>query len=246
MQQTHHPARALTLQKGENVRDLGGYSTRDGGQTQWRRFVRCGDMFDLTPADQRTLLDYGITTVIDLRMEWEVADKPNVFATSDEVRFLRHDFWGDRFDDYRSPDRRASPARKLADLYCSGLEKSGFVMAQIMTTFADSPDVGYAFHCRSGKDRTGLVAAILLSVAGVPGDVICADFELTSTYLKSHAVNPIDAKAPGQWQRHCDAQTMALTLAFLVNEYGGVDAYLKSAGVTDAQLKVVRDKLVGP
>jgi protein-tyrosine phosphatase len=201
-------------------------------------------MDQLTPEDRRKLLAHGVGTVIDLRMNWEVAEKPNVFSGSDEVDFLVHDFWGDRFDDYRSPEKAAAPERKLADLYCAGLVKSGFVMAEIMSTFANDSEQGYVFHCRSGKDRTGLVAALLLAIAGVPRETICADFALTSSYLNSEPVNPIDAKAPGAWQRGCAPETMARSLEFLDETYGGVVGYLAEVGITDVQLQTIREKLL--
>jgi len=244
-EELHHPKRDLSLQAAENVRDLGGYRTVDGDRTCFGRFVRSGDMDQLTAADRATLITHGVGTVVDLRMKWEIAEKPNVFSDSEEVNFLVHDFWGDRFDDYRSSDRTASPAKKLADLYCAGLTKSGFVMAEIMQTFADSSQHGYAFHCRSGKDRTGLVAAVLLAIARVPEQTICADFALTSVYLNTEAVNPIDASTPGAWQRGCEPETMERTLEFLARNYGGVAGYLSDIGVTESQQQAIREKLLG-
>jgi len=234
----------LGLETGENVRDLGGYTTIDGRTTQWGRFVRSGDMDRLSVTDQARLVEHGIHTVIDLRMKWEIEQKPNVFNDSRQVKFRIHDFWGDRFDDYRSPDRSASPEKKLADLYCSGLAKSGFIMADVMNTFADAAEPGFAFHCRSGKDRTGLVSALLLAIAGVADETICADFALTSTLLRSEAVNPIDARAPGAWQRGCAPETMALTLAWINENYSGVTGYLSSIGVGQHQFRNIRSQLL--
>jgi protein-tyrosine phosphatase len=239
-----HPRRGLELETAENVRDLGGYTTSDGRATQWNRFVRSGDMIALSEADQERLLDYGIKTVIDLRMAKEYEVQPNVFAASDKVRFHNHDFWGTRFDDYRSWRKGASPEQKLADLYCSGLEKSAFVMADIMTTFAETDDHGFAFHCRSGKDRTGLVAALLLTLAGVPRETICADFALTAEYLPDSTPTAEDLKKPGAYQKGCSAETMTLTLTFLDDEFGGVEEYLARQGLTDAQLTRIRSKLL--
>ncbi len=237
-----HPQRAINVSTIENARDLGGYRTRDGGETCFGVFVRTGDMHSASKADQAALRDYGINTVIDLRMNWEVEAQPNVFATSQIVNFKRHDFWGDRFDDYRSKDKKAAPAKKLADLYCAGLEQSGFVMADIMQTLADA-EAGSLFHCRSGKDRTGLVAAMLLAIAGVPEETICEDFGLTSDYLKQDAINPIEASAPGAWQKTCEPETMALTLAYLRDNYGGPIGYLEQQGVSATQLQAIKDRL---
>ena len=242
--ETQHPERGIPLQTAENVRDLGGYTNRAGIKTRWKTFVRAGDMNVMSEPDQRALTDYGVTTVIDLRMRKEIDVSPNVFTDSGVVDFRIHDFWGTRFDNYRSADKTAPPHKKLADLYCAGLQKSGFVMAEIMATFAEQDRSGYAFHCRSGKDRTGLVAAMLLSIADVDEDTICADYALTAEYLKHEAINPIEANKPGAWQLGCDAQTMNLTLTFLRELFGGAVAYLGAQGVSDEDLDRVKKKIL--
>lgn len=242
--ETHHPDRSIQLTTAENVRDLGGYSTRNGSKTQWRRFVRSADMNTLSESDQSALIDYGITTVIDLRMQKEIATHPNVFTHASTVDFRVHDFWGTRFDTYRSTNKTAPGYQKLADLYCAGLEQSGFVMADIMTTFAEDSRTGFAFHCRSGKDRTGLVAAMLLSVAEVPHTTICEDFALTKECLNSQAINPINTDKPGAWLLDCEAETMNCTLQFLDQKFGGVTDYLQAQGVSTNALQVIKDKLL--
>jgi protein-tyrosine phosphatase len=244
MDETLDPNRGLDIKSAQNIRDLGGYTTVDGGTTKWGRFVRSGNMDQLTEADQKKLIAHGITSVIDLRMAHEIAEAPNVFARSQETNFYVHDFWGDRFDDYRSARKKAPPEAKLADLYCSGLVKSGFIMADIMRTIADSADNGFAFQCRSGKDRTGLVAAILLAIAGVPGETICADYALTASFVTpSEEEQQMDPTTPGFYQRGCAPETMALTLAFLQENYAGVEGYLRHVGVSDQQILQLRAKL---
>jgi protein-tyrosine phosphatase len=244
MDELKHPRRGLAINTADNVRDLGGYATNDGKTTQWARFVRSGDMVRLSEEDQATLIAYGITTVIDLRMEKEIVVEPNVFANSTAVTFRNHDFWGTRFDDYRALRKDVSHTHKLADLYCSGLEKSGFIMADIMATFAESDDVGFAFHCRSGKDRTGLVAALLLSIAGVPRSTICSDFALSAEYLGHGKPSEEDRKKPGAYLSGCSTETMALTLGFLDEKFGGVEGYLGKQGVSDADIARIRGKLL--
>ena len=241
----NHPQRLLPLTSVENARDLGGYPTADGGTTRWGRFVRAADMVAVTSGDQQRLEDYGVHTVIDLRMQHERRELPNRFDSHTRVRVRNHDFWGDRFHSYRSPDRRAAPAQKLAALYCAGLEQNGFVMAEVMRTFAADTDGAFLFHCRSGKDRTGLVAALLLALAGVPDDVICADYAHTAECLTGEAVNPIDASAPGAWQLTCAPETMSQTLAYVRDQYGDVASYLAGQGLTAAELNRVRESLLG-
>ena len=187
-----------------------------------------------------------MTLILEIGLNdlWKNMARAFMFNNSEKVDFRIHDFWGTRFDDYRSQDKTAPPYKKLADLYCAGLQKSGFVMAEIMSTFAEEDHTGFAFHCRSGKDRTGLVAAMLLSIADVAEDTICADYALTAQFLKQKAINPIDAGKPGAWQLECDAQTMHLTLEFLRKEFGGPVSYLRTQGVSDQELDAVRRKIL--
>ena len=238
------PRRNLNLDSVQNLRDLGGYSTKEGRKTKWGIFLRSGDMSAMTKDDQAALLRQGIRCVIDLRMAKEIAIAPNVFSDSKKVAFFNHDFWGTRFDDYRSKRKTATPEEKLSDLYCAGLEINGFVMAAVMKTLA-SGEGGFVFHCRSGKDRTGLVAAILLVIAGVPDEVVAKDFGLSTTYLNEPELTEEDLKKPGAYQKGSAPETMMLTLEFLRDRYGGVEGYLRDQGVSVSEIDSVRGKILG-
>ena len=238
------PRRNLNLDSVQNLRDLGGYSTKDGRKTKWGVFLRSGDMAAMTEDDQDALLRQGVRCVIDLRMAKEIAIAPNVFSDSKKVAFFNHDFWGTRFDDYRSKRKSATPEEKLSDLYCAGLEINGFVIAAVMKTLA-SGEGGFVFHCRSGKDRTGLVAAILLVIAGVPDEVVAKDFGLSTRYLNEPELTEDDLKKPGAYQKGSAPETMMLTLEFLRDRYGGVEGYLSDQGVSVSEIDSVREKILG-
>ena len=238
------PRRNLNLGSVQNLRDLGGYSTKEGRKTKWGIFLRSGDMSAMTKDDQAALLRQGIRCVIDLRMAKEIAIAPNVFSDSKKVAFFNHDFWGTRFDDYRSKRKTATPEEKLSDLYCAGLEINGFVMAAVMKTLASS-EGSFVFHCRSGKDRTGLVAALLLVIAGVPDEVVAEDFGLSTTYLNEPELTEDDLKKPGAYQKGSAPETMMLTLKFLRDRYGGVEGYLSDQGVSVSEIESIREKILG-
>ena len=233
--------RVLDLQTIQNARDLGGYRIDDHWQTAWRLFVRTGDMDQVSTPDQDGLVDYGIRTVIDLRMARELETLPNAMDGHDTIAFRHHDFWGKRFDDYRSKRRGAAAAVKLADLYCAGLVESGFVMRDIVETIAAVSDSGgVAYHCRSGKDRTGLVSMVLLGIAGVPASTICTDYALTSRYLDLGGGKRVQPGQPGYFLLGCEPETMQRTLAFLDAEYGGVEAYLRDIGTAPDAIDAIR------
>ena len=238
------PRRNLNLDSVQNLRDLGGYSTKEGRKTKWGVFLRSGDMSAMTKDDQAALLRRGIRCVIDLRMAKEIAIAPNVFSDSKKVAFFNHDFWGTRFDDYRSKRKSATLEEKLSDLYCAGLEINGIVMAAVMKTLASS-EGSFVFHCRSGKDRTGLVAALLLVIAGVPDEVVAKDFGLSTTYLNEPELTEDDLKKPGAYQKGSAPETMMLTLDFLRDRYGGVEGYLRDQGVSVSEIESVREKILG-
>ena len=238
------PRRNFNLGSVQNLRDLGGYSTKEGRKTKWGIFLRSGDMSAMTKDDQAALLRQGIRCVSDLRMAKEIAIAPNVFSDSKKVAFFNHDFWGTRFDNYRSKRKSANPEEKLSDLYCAGLEINGFVMAAVMKTLASS-ERSFVFHCRSGKDRTGLVAALLLVIAGVPDEVVAKDFGLSTTYLNEPDLTEDDLKKPGAYQKGSAPETMMLTLEFLRDRYGGVEGYLDDQGVSVSEIESIREKILG-
>jgi protein-tyrosine phosphatase len=261
MTETLDPKRHLTFDGAKNMRDLGGYSTADGRTTRWRRIVRSAKMTDLTETGQRQLLDYGVGAVIDLRMRREIEKSPNVFAESNDVVFHHCDLWGDRLNDFEPSPSSQGQAEMLADLYRMGLDRCGAVIAGIVCTLADEGDHVSVFHCGAGKDRTGLIAALLLGIVGVPHETIVADFALTDDLFddpnRNHgAHDPMAIPTEANGGREADVgplplyffsclpKTMSLALDFLDEEYGGAEGYLRTNGVTDEHLGRLRSKLL--
>ncbi|MEE8400390.1 MAG: tyrosine-protein phosphatase [Desulfobacterales bacterium] len=255
--ETMDPRRHIALESLQNFRDLGGYSTVDGRRTRWGRFTRCAGMQALTTADQQKMIDYGIGTVVDLRMLREVEKSPNPFADSKAVAYHNLDLWGDRVADFKSAKSSLTQAEKMADLYRTGFVRCEGIIAEIIGTLADEKDHASVFHCGAGKDRTGLVAALLLGVVGVPHETIAADYALTGLYLadpnRDHE-NPDPMFIPesekakiddgGQplpvYMFSCLPETMRRALAFLDENYGGVEGYVRKIGVTGEQIDRLR------
>jgi len=253
------PRRCLALAGARNLRDLGGYSTQDGQTTQWRKFLRSAKLDGLTEVAQKELVDYGVGTVVDLRSPEEIARYPNVFAQSKDVAYHHLDLWGDRVNDFRSSPLSLGQAEKLADLLRTGLTRCDDVIGEIMRTLADAGDDALVFHCGAGKDRTGLISALLLGIAGVPDDTIAVDFALTEKYLdepyRDHAAedplaiperrdgDPMPEPLPVYFYS-CFPETMLLTLEFLGEEYGGAEGYLRKAGLNNDRIERLRVKLL--
>jgi protein-tyrosine phosphatase len=218
-------------------------------------------MHQLTADDQRRLVQYGVGAVVDLRAPSEVERMPNAFAQSNEVTHHNFDFWGDKVDDFKSSPSSLGQAEKLADLYRVGLDTCGGIIEEILTTLANGKDHTVVFHCGAGKDRTGLVAALLLGIAGVPHETIAADFALTELYLdepnRDHEnPNPLAIPDPDSEQQQawavplpvymfsCMPQTMLLTLKYVDERYSGVEGYLRTIGLSDELINRLRAKLL--
>jgi protein tyrosine/serine phosphatase len=235
-----------------NARDLGGYDTNAGAQTRWRSLIRADGLFRLTPAGREALLDYGIRTIIDLRSGHEVKKNPNPFADGAcPENIITH---------MNLPALDESDSEGMAGLNAADTPRENYIFmlsrfrrnfAAIFRAIAEAGPGGIVVHCHAGKDRTGLVSALLLALAGVPSETIAADYALTDAYLQPHYdeirannADPDPAKRERleQWLVS-PPETMLAVLSHLDRQYGGVRAYLLSAGLTPGELNRVRSRL---
>lgn len=232
-----------------NARDLGGHLTVDGRETQMKAFVRSDLPNCLTPDGTQALLDYGIRTVIDLRWPEELADLPNPLAQQvDKITYLHHSLFG---ESYASSDEREAAAG-LPDqhLYQNMLDVFQVEIAQILRAMANARDGGILFHCRMGKDRTGVIAILLLSLVGVPQQTIVDDYALTAIMLEeehkrylSQFSDPEERKAIAQDQL-CLPEYAQKTLDHLTIKYGGVNRYLTTIGLSTSEIDLLIERLV--
>ncbi|RYG94163.1 MAG: tyrosine-protein phosphatase, partial [Alphaproteobacteria bacterium] len=159
-----------------NVRDLGGYRAAMG-ETRWRRVLRADGLHRLDDAGMAVLVGEGVTTVIDLRHADELAHQPNPFEGNPAVRYHNVSLF-----DQLSPTPKPG-GDLLLDLYKLALAERQDAIAAVLTTIAEAPEGVVLFHCTAGKDRTGIVAALLLGLVGVDADMIVEDYALTAGYL---------------------------------------------------------------
>ncbi len=236
-------ARHIPVEGGYNIRDLGGYPTADGRVTRSNRLIRAGKLFQIPPAGQERLLQYGVKTIIDLRHESEVLKEPDVFAESTSVRYLHLSYANNTFD--------AAPEHtRLDELYIESLSVCGDNIRAIMTAISEA-EPGILYHCAVGKDRTGMISGLLLSLVGVPVEVIAEDYAETTQHI-THLVEwwrqwIIDnGRDMRNFERDiaADAVIMLATLEAVEKEYGGAESYLQSCGVTDQQLMRLRALLL--
>ena len=247
--------RHLDLDGSYNIRDIGGYRTADGRHTRWGTFLRADSLHRLPAASQAALIDYGIRTVVDLRQTQALAEQPDVFADSPEVAYFHHNIIGDD-GPVQQTEADAMEVLRSADrivlVYSSWLDGRQRQFRDTLQTLATPEARPALYHCAGGKDRTGIISALLLGIAGVPADTIAEDYALTARYLWERFVNepaPPEATASVQsWEEYqrefCPPEAMLGTLEHLSDRYGGIEAYMQTIGLTNSQIDSLRDALL--
>ena len=245
--------RHLDIDGAYNVRDLGGYPTSDGRQTRWKTFVRASSLHALQPSAQSALLDYGIRTVIDLRRTVETKQAPNVFEGSTEIAYLHQNLLG---DEVPVGEEDAVATGELADYimasYTRWLDQRQPQIGETLATLADPDARPAVYHCAGGKDRTGVISALLLGLAGVPQEVIAEDYALSARYLldryfaeeASTDSNPGDYTWQDYQREFCPPDAMLKVLGYVDEQYGGIEPYVRTIGVDSGQIESIRTALV--
>ena len=259
------PKRHLDLEGSYNIRDLGGYSTVDGRSTCWKTFLRADSLHQLASKSQTTLINYGIRAVIDLRDSVEVHDRPNVFSRSSEVAYYHQSLRGDTsYNEEKAmrasgtwpwvtdPSEIGDVSERSARNYIRWLELRKPRVHGVLALLADPTLRPAIFHCAAGKDRTGVVAALLLAIAGVPAEIIAEDYSLTAPffvakYLAEEAPPEVSAECYDwrDYQRDfCPPGAILKVLDHLDDTYGGVEAYLCGTGLSEDQVSSIRTAFV--
>ncbi len=235
-----HATRLLDWPDLRNARDLGGLPSADG-PTRFGRIVRSDDLNRLTQLGRRAMLDHGITTIVDLRSPVERRQSPPALGDHPGYRNLS------MLEE--NPDS-TSELGTVADTYIWLLDAMRARVGVILHAIATAPPGGVVVHCFAGKDRTGVVSALLLAVAGVPRDVIAEDYALSREPLRPLVDEWISAESDPEVRDHmrrrfqCDPQTMTAVLEHLDDGYGGVEGYLAAIGVQASAQERLRARLL--
>ncbi len=235
-----------------NVRDIGGYPIQNGHgpHTRSRAIIRADNLARLTPAGRAALIAYGVRTIIDLRFKGEVESQPDPFADAaihnHTVNYLHLPLQA------AGPEAEAAlkAARSMQEGYCISLDYEQEPFARVMTAIAEAPEGAVLVHCHAGRDRTGLVIALLLDLAGVPAETIAEDYALSDVHLKplnDELIKNIQDSHEREHAMHeleIAPQTMRGVLDYLHTRYDGAAGYLRAAGMSEEQIKKVRRRLV--
>ncbi|MCM3039790.1 tyrosine-protein phosphatase [Paenibacillus motobuensis] len=234
--------RLLKLDGAYNVRDIGGYETITGGIVQRGRLFRADGLHQLSLCDQELILELGVKTIIDLRFSDETAAKRDVFADHQEVNYYNISL-------VNPATTKLRDIRNLGDMYKILLDTSGPLIAEVFSRIAETKD-GLLFHCSAGKDRTGVVAALLLDLAGAPRETIVSDYAETETNL-APIIDELLKDHPAEMSLEeyrafmgSAPENMEIMLDHLYSVYGGAEQYLTTNGLRTDEIETLRHKLL--
>jgi protein-tyrosine phosphatase len=239
------------------LRDIGGYETADGRFTRWGQVYRSGSLAALSPEDQAYLQALGLRLVCDVRSSGEISQAPDRLPEGvagwqrplqsqesgrEQVRTLRQ--------------HRQRMDTLLLRVYTQVIiEANAAQVGEILTTVAEEGKRPFLIHCAAGKDRTGMVIALLLLLLGVPEETVLADYSLSN--LAHEAIQQVMGREMRQvlWVGMRPAQlypvlladpaTLRAALAYLRQQYGSVEAYLCGpAGIAPETLEALREVLL--
>jgi protein-tyrosine phosphatase len=251
--------RHIALEGNLNFRDLGGYPGAGGRVVRWGRVFRSDHLGELTAGDVERVLALGVRTVVDYQGAHERGEPTGPGLPADLVRRLERPITDGPAAGVTFLERVMAgqiTAFSVADLtafYLRTLEGSAAVFGEVLGLMADPAHHAVVFHCRAGKDRTGLTAALLLGALGVDDEVILDDYVLTDHYRSAsrfRVLRPqlaakgidIDDFAP---LFAAPREAMAGALAGLVERHGSIEGYLgEAAGLGAADVADLRRQLL--
>ena len=248
----NHPRRLIGLEAVHNFRDLGGYPTAGGRTTKWRTLFRSDGLYRLRGADDMSrVMQLGLKSVIDLRTEREQREQ-GIFPIDDiEVTFHHLSIVDVTWSDTETPEFD-DEVEFLVWGYRDMLEIGSSRFADAMHVLAQTESLPAVFHCAAGKDRTGVLAALLLSSLGVEDAHICADYGLTQDAMR-RSIAWSKVHRPELAERYAtipkaylaaDPRAMQIILTELAQQHGSVRNYVREIGVADATVEALGNLLL--
>jgi len=234
-----------------NFRDLGGYPTRDGGHLRWRKLFRADGLTKLDESDCAALTELGLVTVIDLRTVGELESRGRFPIDAVAVEYHHLPLSETMPGTEEVPDWGESEfvVARYKQLLTIGWDSITAAVG-LLATDGNLPAV---FHCSAGKDRTGVLAAVVLGFLGVPDDVIIDDYALsatgTSRLLQSlreeyaDSVEVVDKYASAILR--VMPESMAGFVEHVHTEHGGFDELARAMKVT-AEVSALKAAVVDP
>jgi protein-tyrosine phosphatase len=250
--------RVPKLVGGLNFRDMGGYATIDGRYVRWNKLYRSGTTHAITSEDMARIASYGIRFAFDLRSNTERRrHRSKLDGVADiEYRFLDHDkFEGDLTRYLQMPNKRPEQSRALMVSLYQKLPYEFREAYRALFAHLANGDLPLVFNCTAGKDRTGVAAAFVLTVLGVPRETVIDDYVLTEKFfdqscemiLRGNRDSPFAGVDREIWEPLMRADAAYLRGMFdeLAATNGSVYRYLEDQlGLTHTMIERIRVNLL--
>jgi protein-tyrosine phosphatase len=239
--------RSVELEGCHNFRDLGGYPTRAGRRLRWRRLFRSDALHHLTAADVARLRgEIGLGHVVDLRSSGEIAIDGRGRLSAEPVRMHHLPL----FDGAGAASADLGAQITLSDRYFLMTEHAKGPIARVIQTLADA-EAPAVYHCAAGKDRTGVVSAVLLGLLGVADEIIVADYAATQQNLDAIIARLMASEGYQSMLEnlppdtlHAEPQTMISLLERVAAKYGSMRGYVNEIGVPDDAVERLESRLL--
>jgi protein-tyrosine phosphatase len=246
-------SRTLNVPGVTNLRDVGGYPAANRALTRWGTLLRSGTMNGLKPEQAEPLERIGLRTIIDLRRPSEIRNdpQPQLISASGAASYHNISLLTDDIEQARKENNYLLP-----DIYRAMIDHAQAEVAETISILAEPEAFPALVRCTAGKDRTGIIIALLLRVAGVPDDTIVYDYALSQKSMETEEfINFQQAHilARGNdwdhYQRNfliSPADFMRDALAHIDTGYGSASGYLQEIGIDVATMNHLRTTLVQP
>ncbi|HEX4217723.1 MAG TPA: tyrosine-protein phosphatase [Acidimicrobiales bacterium] len=245
--------RRIHISGTHNLRDIGGYPTLDGRTTRWGRVMRSDALHRVDKLGLIGLTDLKIRTLVDLRgaAERNAGPSPARAFGARIIPCTLFDPEGLERGIEQSPRSGASLSSLAAEVYWTIVRERGELLSQAVGSLAEPGALPAIVHCTAGKDRTGIVVALLLASLGVPEEVVVADYAATNLFLTDDFVAVLTTNLPmeldpveRQALLAADPMLMGEILVTIREEHGSVRDFLLHYGLRPEQLVTLEDELL--
>ena len=240
------PSGTLAVEGLLNLRDLGGLPIETGGLTRHGRLLRSDALHSLTPSGQDALVALGVSTVVDLRTAAELQELPSPLLDVPGVRCVNAPIFTDE-------DKFPADVVTAADAYRWYVRDLQPGIAAALLAIADSEAPPILVHCHAGKDRTGVVVALVLLLAGVGVDAIADDYALSGVQLADVLARDwVTALERGMDSVRAERlftvhrESIVDMVRRIDSEHGGAAEYLRGLGLDAPRIDRLRRLLVAP
>ena len=235
----------ISFKKLYNARDLGGLPGKNGQKTAFHRFLRTDAPIYLDENEKEILYNYPVTVQIDLRSDNEIQEHPSVLSKTPKIQYLHIPIVQFTNEDMQILRQLDEVENSMGEFYIYMLSSKKNVFCEIFRQIANVQEGCILFNCTHGKDRTGLVAALLLLLAGVSEENIIRNYEVSYDYLRP-LVDPLIQKMPmhKKFIFRSDRENLQKALFYLnENHHGSAEDYLYSAGITENEIKILEQRM---